>query len=322
MISLYDIENYLEILNKNVILNYIKKYQLPSYPKEKKVEIKNLNIFNMEEKKKIKYAITLNKTIIKSFPTNRIFKKSKKDVFNRTHLTALPINSSVLVIHKSLDKKWVYIISKLYTGWIQEKYVLYVNKKNFTSNIHKTNFITIIKPFFKYKKYIFDAVTTFEYSIIKDRTYLHLITNRGIKKIFIPKDKFSYGYLKFDRSNVIKEALKFIGIKYYLGDDLYKLDCSSFIGNVLKTFNKIVPRDTKDIIKSLKVSDFIEENDSAVQLLHFKGHIALYLGKNDNKYYYVHASGKRMCVTVDYLGEHYLDFKDIIGVSVIDYVHL
>ena len=315
---MYDIENYPEVLNKIVILNYIKKYQLPPYPKEKKAVIKNLNIFNIKEKNKIKYAITLNKTIIKIFPTNRIFKKSKEDVFNRTHLTALPINSSVLVIHKSLDKKWVYIISKLYAGWIQEKYVLYVNKENFTSNIYKTNFITVIEPFFKYKKYIFDAGTTFEFSVIKDRTYLHLITNRGIRKIFIPKDKFSYGYLKFDKSSVIKEALKFIGIKYYLGDNLCKLDCSSFIGNVLKTFNKIVPRDTKDIIKFLKVSNFIKENDSLVQLIHFRGHIALYLGKYNDKYYYVHASGKRMCVTIDYLGTHYLDFKDIIGVSVID----
>ncbi len=308
----------LKSISKNHLIKLLFKYEIPAYPSSHFNLIKNLNIGNIKQFNKIKYAITSNKTIIKSFPTNECYKRSKNDKFNRLNLTALSINSSILILHESYDKKWWFIISELYIGWILKEYAIICSYKEFYNHYHIIDCITTIEPFLTYDNYIIDMGSKFNYVIYDNKTYLLLYTNKGYKKYHICDNKFVYNHMELSKENVMNIALKFLNLPYYLGDDLYKIDCSSYIGYILKTFGIVIPRDTKDIIKYLNINNTLDISSNKIQLLHFKDHIALYLYNKDNRDYYIHANGKYMKVTIDYLSKEYLNYSDIIGVSIID----
>lgn len=312
---MYNLEKYPSVIKKQDLLKLLNYYHIPPYPLNSDEVIKNTAIDFIPSSIKIKYGITTNKSIIKSFPTNKIFCKNKTDIFNRLNQTALPINSSIIILHQSLDQKWFFILSEAYSGWIEKKYILICNYDNFKQNLHKKDYITIIEPFITYQDYIIDMGCQFNYRIKNNLTYLLLITKKGLLEIPVTNGQYVFQSMPLKKENVHNLAYKYLDVPYDLGDNLYKVDCSSFIGNILKTCNIIIPRDTKDIIKFLNISNALIPNSSKIQLLHFKGHIALYLYSKKNKDYYIHANAKNMKVTIDFLGEHYLNYQDIIGVS-------
>ena len=100
------------------------------------------------------------------------------------------------------------------------------------------------------------------------------------------------------------------------------IDCSSFILNVYKTFGFEFPRNTsvqKDSIgniislegKTIKEKLEILSNSIYPSLLYKPGHVMLYIGRIENNYYIIHASGGEMKVIVTNLSVESSYLSDI-----------
>jgi len=85
--------------------------------------------------------------------------------------------------------------------------------------------------------------------------------------------------------DIIKIAKKFIGVPYLWGGiSTFGFDCSGFVRTVFRTYGIELPRDSRDQYKfGQKVS---HENVKPADLLFFKGHVAIALGKDR----FIHAS--------------------------------
>jgi len=306
----YDLIKIPKKLGKEQVLKYINKYVIPNYPKENTAVIENLALDLIQDVTPIEYGITINKCIVKSFPTFEVFKKNSIDIFNRLNQTALYINTSVIILHKSKDNKWLFIISEIYIGWIPTDKVKVVDFLTFKENLQKESYITIIEPLIIYKDYYLDMGSKLKYD-----GNIYVYTMNGEEKIEIDSKHYIVGHLKFTKENIFNQAIKYLDFPYNLGDDLDKIDCSAFIRNVFLSCGKSLPRNTYDIKEYLSYDENFIVNDTNIEILHFNGHIALYLFSDRKSHYYIHANSRNMRVTIDSLGPFYLDFKNIIGIS-------
>ena len=300
-------------VNNETIRQLINSYPIPPYPKNNTSILHNLNLSNISSD--IRYGITTNKTLMRSLPTNKVFTKSPDDIYDRLKLTAIPINTSILILHQSTDHKYLFVMADFYYGWILKKDVYICNIAEFTRNLTKSSPLIITDAFFTYRDLIFDMGTKLNYKINNNQVYAQVYTKQGIQGIPLPNSAYSLKPLKLTWKNITKQASKYLNIPYSLGDDYLAIDCSSMVRNVLSCFNYLIPRDTKDIINYLDINHSI--NEPGIKLLHFPGHIAIYLKYKYHKHYYIHASASYHKVVISYLDPSYLSENDLIGVSII-----
>ncbi|MCP4704160.1 MAG: C40 family peptidase [candidate division Zixibacteria bacterium] len=86
-------------------------------------------------------------------------------------------------------------------------------------------------------------------------------------------------------SDIIKEAKKFLGVPYLWGGiSPFGFDCSGFVRTIYRNFNIELFRDSRDQCKNGK--KIALNNIKPADLLFFKGHVAIVIGKNK----FIHAS--------------------------------
>lgn len=261
-------------LNKSLSLDDIKRYV--SYYPDLHLDNLDLEHINTNTYK----GITLNRTNIKAYPTDKLF--LNKNNFDILQESELAINSPTLSIHESKDKLWDFIITDYYIGWVKKKDIMYVINYDI---LNSKKFIIITKAKLIIDDLIFDMGDKIPY-LKEDKNYYYgLLINKLVK---IPKIDSHLGYLNYNKDNVIKLALKYLDIPYSWGSKK-GIDCSSFVRNIYRVFGIYFPRNTADQVKS--IGKRIKFNLNILKkidlcLLYMKGHVILYLGNN----YIIHAN--------------------------------
>jgi hypothetical protein len=121
------------------------------------------------------------------------------------------------------------------------------------------------------------------------------------RKGFIPRNgDVHFGFLPYTQENVGRQAFKMLHQPYGWGEMFGARDCSRFIMDLFNTFGILMPRNSKHqamIGKSLgeiegkEIKEKQKVLDQAVPLatlLRLPGHIMLYLGKENGRYYVIH----------------------------------
>ncbi len=202
-------------------------------------------------------------------------------------------NSSFLNVYKKKSIKSEVVTQLIYgdtfkkikkTGdWIKIKnnydnYIGYIKNKNFPAfqkNSHKVHVLLsnlYAKPNNRSK-------------IKKKLSFGSRILVTGKKNGFFKFEKIwikkkDVKKINFKSSNIFKDSIKFIGVKYKWGGKHFSgIDCSALVQLCLNFNNKFCPRDTKDQIKYFKRKiDFkkIKKGD----LVFWKGHVAIVISKS------------------------------------------
>lgn len=288
---------------------------------------KLMNIEGMPQNIKSRHAYSVKRTNIRSFPTLDIALKSPQDKeFDRFQESVLEVAEPLIVLHQSLDNKWYFIQSSNCFGWVlanniaiadsKEIWLEYYNSKRFlvicanklkleynpySSQISELELGMGTKlPIISYP----DKPITVDHQLSTGNYVVKIPIRNGNGKLtfkngLIPfLSDVSIGYLPYTKKNIIKQAFKVLGSRYGWGGTFNSRDCSSFVADVYKTFGIFLPRNTdqqeisfgktikfNDIKSRYKVLDHVPMGS----LLFMKGHVVIYLGKFQNKYYIIHS---------------------------------
>ncbi|AEE14928.1 NLP/P60 protein [Thermodesulfobium narugense DSM 14796] len=306
VLSKEELENII-FQNDNYFPLYIDSVYYEHQNFSDKIIIRDLNT--------IKYAITLKRVNIRTFPTLEKASYYPDDTeFDQFQETTFEINEPILVLTEDKTGKWVFVQSKNYNGWTLKKDIAFFpNKEEFIKYIEslKSNFITTIssKTRLTFDTGEFQDVNMGTKFILKEKKPIN-----GSFKVIVPiKDSFGmvnfatakistsnavYQFLPYTRKNVIAEAFKMLNEPYGWGGEHGFHDCSSFTQDIFKTFGFTFPRnaDTQEILPGKRFSfknldyddrlDFIKTLKPGA-LLFMKDHVMLYLGFIDNSPYVI-----------------------------------
>lgn len=321
--SMYDLD--IEELTKEQVLAYIESYTIPSLPKynaenvitvdDIQLVLDNRNLEAIPKDISLSKAIVIHRTNLRAFPTNMHFTDTKNDTnFDLIQESELRVNTPCLVIHKSKDKKWVFVMTKAYVGWILSDAIAYASEKEYTYFTNPDSFAIITDSFVEIDSTLLDMSVHLPYEKVTKEGYELIMPSKDEngnlmrKTVVISKEQAHIGYLPYTKRNVIIQAFKYENIPYRWGGMDNGVDCSSFVGNVYRTFGFEFPRNTSEQRKSVgtiisltnktneeKLS-ILQENSPS--LLFKSGHVLIYLGKIENTHYVINATGKRFLLKV------------------------
>lgn len=276
-----------------------------------------LNIGGIRAYNEVGYGVTVTRTNVRTFPTDTgIFETAGDSEFDLFQETALNPGEPVVVLHKSLDTKWYFIQAVNYRGWVpaakvaiaqdRQEWVKYLNAKRFLvvtgSKIQvlpESSNVTLVfemgaKLLLKQAESKNSSGYIVKLPVRDDEGKLYF------KQGFIPKyADVSEGYLPYTRANIIKQAFKDYGQPYGWGGMHDSVDCSSLTMNVYRTFGFELPRNADQqevkVGKTLQLAGDVGKRE--VQLnslkpgatLHMNGHVMLYLGQDNGKFYTIHS---------------------------------
>ncbi len=311
--ELYNLNDYYK-LSKEEISKLILSYELPSGKKyynglliddkTKEEILSNRNLENIQDISEPILGIIVKRANLRSFPTNINFYDSLDcpdcDCLQKTELL---VNTGVLILSESRDKLWYFVVSPIYIGWVLKENIALANLNEFNFFINNNNFSVVIAKSIKLDDIVLDmSVKLPKYN---DKYILPVRNKDGYvegRNVLINSEDIYDNYLPYNKENVLKEAFKYEGTLYSWGGYNSNVDCSSFIKNVYGTFGFVFPRNTSSQNQSVgEVISLSNKSDSEKlalikdtepSLLYQEGHVMLYIGIKDNKYYIIHASGE------------------------------
>lgn len=335
----YDLKNYVNSLTKEELTQKINSLPVPTkdrYNGEQLVDssyyvpiIENINLSGLQETNEVRYGFTVRRTDLRTLPTKDPSYTSPNDIgFDYFQETAIEAVEPILVLYESLDKKWSFIQTVNYCGWVfsedialtntKEEWLAYLNDNNFiiiTANKITLNDnpynpslselelgmgckIAVYKD--KEKPYMVDGMASLSHIVAK-------IPTRGDDGIFVIKDALipsisdiNHGYLKYTKANILKQAFKLLGDRYGWGGLFGSRDCTSLVCDVFRCFGIMVPRNSsQQIVSAGETINLTTENyDERLailskldvgSILYMKGHAMIYLGDIKGKPYVIHS---------------------------------
>ena len=237
--------------------------------------------------------------------------------FDELQNSALDIGTPLIILHRSLDKNWYYIVSPLSEGWVEVDKVALCTEEDLREFSKPSEFVVITHPkadifldplLLKYhgrvkmgtklplkKRIGEDVVEVTLPSKDEDRTYAPLLGYLNKKEIHI-------GYLSYTSRHMIQQAFELLNAPYGWGDMYQEQDCSRFIHEIFSTVGIMLPRNSaaqarvgrlvgsfdKETSLREKLEVLSQEGIGGITLLRLKGHIMLFLGIVDGRPYIIH----------------------------------
>lgn len=304
-------------IKKEEIEKSIKKYKISDdwniSVEEKNYILDNRNTNYITEN--IKTGIISKRGDLKGFPTVKKMFSENNSICDRNQESELHIGMPVLILHESLDKNWVYIRCYNYEGWTLKENVMELDFSTYQNFLNPDKFIIITEPLFDTgKNYLDMSVKLPLVSENNDNFEVLMPLEKQISKVAIPKKIGHKGYLSYTMDNVVAQAKKYLGTKYSWGGAENGVDCSSYIGNIFRTFGFLFPRNTKDqrdvIGNKIDTSNFTEIEKREIlnktkypTLIYTKTHVLLYLKTEGNNQYVIHASGNGGKVQINIIND-------------------
>ncbi len=312
-----DLENT-KSLSKTTILNYIKKYTIPTMPKydgSKKVTtsqinsiINNRNLDKVESKNTLQRGIIVKRANLRGFPTSiHFFDRSGVYNFDRMQECELLVNTEVIILHESKDKKWYFVMTYAYVGWVlKDNVALFKDTSDRDFFLNNENFLVVTAKSITINNNILDMSVKLPFSKVVKDGYEAVLPIKGedgyVEKSYITlkRNESHIGYLDYTKRNVIIQAFKYEGTPYSWASLDKNVDCSGFVSNVFRTLGFMFPRNTRYQNYSIgKITSLSGKSGNEklktitgldTSLLYQNGHVMLYLGKLNNKHYIIHAA--------------------------------
>ena len=200
---------------------------------------------------------------------NKFYKKPLSNIYRKPSVFS-EVTSQILYGEKfkilSKNKNWIRI------KVLFDKYIGYIENKNYTDSYKPTHKVSILKTsiFDKLKKKTkyFLPFSSKILIIQENKNFVEFEKNKWIKK----KDIKKIDYIEKDYIKILKLFLK---TRYIWGGKTYKgIDCSAILQLLYYYNNKFYPRDTKDQLRYSK-SNINREKFKKGDVIFWKGHVAI-----------------------------------------------
>jgi hypothetical protein len=290
-----------------------------------------LSLESIGSTNQVRFGVTTHRTSDRSFPTKDVVTDEATDLsYDILQETAVLCNEPVVVLHESANGLWYYAVTSYYRGWIPAADIaLFENKTQWEqSRVHK-DFLVVTGSRVRLEQTPYSAaLSERELSMgtvidlakqeeIPAKVFERVPMNNYVIKLptrqadgmvkyeyaLLPINRdVSLGYLPYTRANVMTQSFKMLGDTYGWGGMLNARDCSSLAYEVYRCFGFQLPRNSGDQAKIPCLTyDFtgkttVQRKQILDQLkpgsiLTQPGHITLYLGKVDGRYYVINSTG-------------------------------
>jgi hypothetical protein len=273
---------------------------------------------SIDDELKLKYGFITRYADQRFLPTDAGLYATANDIdFDELQNSALDVTTPVVILHRSADKKWLYVASELSDGWVKATKVVIREQPDFETYLASPSFVVITSP--KADLYLDEELTQF-YDHIRMGVKLPSVPTsrpdvyaanlamraRGgeaeFKTVYFKKELASEGYLPYTPRTVLEQAFKMLNEPYGWGGKYGEQDCSRLLQEVFATVGIILPRDSKDqaqvgqSLAAFKEDEPLTRKAATLKkfpvggvVLPMKGHIMLYLGTVNDRPYAIHS---------------------------------
>ncbi len=287
----------------------------------------NLNIEAIQEQNPVRWAVVTEYGEMRAFPT---FERSHNalgdpevDMFLETGMV---VGEPVAVLGESKDGLWALVRRFNYTGWVPMAILGFAEREKVlefsvveprlvvTGAEARTALRTDKLNLSQRKLEMGDSLPlsqNIERSINRMSVHGNFVVdwpvrgedgNLELEPVLINRNQdVNIGYLPYTNANIIRQAFKFSGERYGWGNERGTRDCTGFIGNVYRSFNVIMPRNSgqRQVLKSTVILPLRQDGNRDVDIELLKQlqigdsltsatHVMLYLGEIAGEHYVIH----------------------------------
>jgi hypothetical protein len=282
-----------------------------------------LNKESIRENHSLQFGLVVKRTDIRVFPTHDACKvvpdEEGFDVFQ--HSTISP-GSLVGVYHSTNDGLWTYVQTHFVRGWIRTRDLAIARDKTEALDYDELDQRLVVTGSFV-KVFADPAGHELAFSAQMGSSFPWVASPNQSDKYYVVKiparetngqltfrmgyvsksEDIHSGFLPFNQQNVARQAFKMLHEPYGWGETDGGRDCSRFIMDLFASFGIVMPRNSKYqamIGKDLGAKEemwtrekrrILDQATPMTTLLRLPGHIMLYLGKHQGRYYAIHSLG-------------------------------
>ena len=283
----------------------------------------NMNLSTIAATNRVSYALTLQNTSLRRFPSSdRVFASAENQNEDLFLESPLVIGEPVVVLHTSADQTWYYVQLRNCRGWVYWSDLVFLEKSAWVSYIESTEFVVVTDP----------TITLTPSTPSDSRLTLYMGTvlpiytdapeeingqsTEGCYVVRVPaKDRFgnleyspllipmgsgvSYGFLPYTYENVLEEAFKLAGEKLRTRGLSYGWDADRFFATLYKLFGIYLPSTIEEQKTMVCVDTNLQEMSTKERNSYFSklspgtqlysdSSAFLYLGSVDGVHYILH----------------------------------
>lgn len=260
---------------------------------------------------KPQFGLITEGTDLKLFPrADALLNDPAEQDLDRNQLSGLDLGEKVIIFARSLDGKWLGVITGQGVGWTLRETVAPGPESEVDSFLDSTPRLTLIDPELNLilqgeilsvnmgKSYPLKNLQRKEIAIPRCTSEGNLILADGVVE-----GATVAGHLEKTQSNLVRQAFKYLGYQYAWGDhdcEGYGRDCSRFVQNILATLGISSPRNSQEILGAGRVVTSLENLPKSGRLsemrqaplgglIFTKSHVMIYLGEIGERFYVIHA---------------------------------
>lgn len=257
------------------------------------------NLEQLKEPWTVRYGILTENAAVRSFPTQKAMTKTgKPDDFDYIQESMLSVGEGVAVCHQTADQEYSFVQGYQYQGWILTASIGFCGREEMLEFL-RGDPVVITDACLHVKGQTLRMGTVFPYAGETENGYLVDFPVRGedgtlmLEEEEILGTSASAGYLDYTREALLNQAYKMVGQPYGWGDTGERMDCSSTMNCIFRSFGIQMPRNTSKLTRfDAKVTDLssmdaeekietIKEGGSGSMIL-LPGHVAMYVGEEEN----------------------------------------
>jgi cell wall-associated NlpC family hydrolase len=235
-----------------------------------------------------------------------------------------------VIAHISHDGQWLFVVSALYSAWIEKSAVAEGKRDVIFAYTHKAPYVVVtgakVHTVFTPERpevsnvqlemgarvpvladWPIEAPVNGQVaytSHVIELPYRGAYGSLQFSPALLPKtQEVQADYLPLTRENIIHQGFKFLGERYGWGHSYGTRDCSGFVSEVYRSFGVQLPRNTRDqgvspAFNRIELTD-ADDHEKRVQLLreaqigdliYIPGHVMMIIGQDEGGPYIIHDS--------------------------------
>ncbi len=288
-----------------------------------------LNLDTVPQSQPTRYGMVVRRADLRTFPTRtRVFSTTDDTDIDRFQESALFPGTAVVIAHASRDGDWLFVVSALYSAWIEKGAVAEGSRDAIFAYTRKSPYLVVTgakartvhtpeRPEVSEMQLEMGVRVPLmsdwpvESAVNGQHPYTaHVIElpYRGadgqlqFSPALLPKTQdVATDYLSLTRANIVRQGFKFLGERYGWGHSYDTRDCSGFVSEVYRSFGVQLPRNTRDqgVSSALNRIEFTEADDHEARvkrlreaqvgdLIYIPGHVMMVIGQERGEPYVIH----------------------------------
>ena len=288
-----------------------------------------LELDAIPEQQPLRYGLIVHRADLRAFPTPlRVFNSPDDHDIDRFQESGLFPGDPVAIAHESRDRQWWFVVSPLYTAWVEKRHIALGDAAAVFAYGRRTPQLIVTgatartvytpeQPKLSQLQLDMGVRVPLLADWPADRPVngqhpytAHVIElpvrgddgRLSFAPALLPKNQdTAERYLPLTKANLLRQGFKFLGERYGWGHSYNARDCSGFVSDVYRSFGVSLPRNTRDqaVSPALNRIAFGEQDDRAARmkavrelqvgdLIYIPGHVMMVIGERNGEPYVIH----------------------------------